>query len=77
MAKSSAWTISTKNVIERELLILHPPRRFRCSKRAVVTSTTPNSQVGLLDSAGSALLYDEAHSIFAIDAVLSIHFKWM
>jgi len=46
MAKGSARTILTENVIERELLILPPPRNISLLEASrFVTVATPNSNL--------------------------------
>lgn len=69
---------ATELIIERDLLQPHLPPHLRCGKGAVVQASAPAVQSPAIDrvisdpSAASPLLYDEAHSIFPIEAVCGL-----
>jgi hypothetical protein len=66
-----------ERLIDEELLRPHLPIRFRCAKGAVVSSSDPTEQSKAIDrvvydDSASALLFDEAHSIFPIETVAGL-----
>lgn len=69
---------ATELIIERDLLLPHLPPHLRCGKGAVVQTSAPAVQSPAIDrvisdpSAASPLLYDDAHSIFPIEAVCGL-----
>ena len=69
---------ATENLVERELLIPYLPIGFRCLKGAVVASGAPDQQSPAIDrvvyepAVAPPLLFDEAHSIFPIEAVAGV-----
>jgi len=69
---------ATERIVDEQLLIPHLPPGFRSSKGAVVEAANPNKQSRAIDrvvydhSAASPLLYDEAHSIFPLEAVCGL-----
>jgi Domain of unknown function (DUF6602) len=69
---------ATEQVIERGLIKPFLPPRFECVKGAVVTSIAPTQQSPAIDrvifdkAAAPPLMYDPAHSIFAIESVCGL-----
>jgi len=69
---------ATERVVEEQLLAPHLPPGFRLCKGAVVDAATPDKQSPAIDrviydhSAASPLLYDDAHSIFPLEAVCGL-----
>jgi hypothetical protein len=70
--------LSTEHVIEDGLIKHFLPLRFDCAKGAVITSRKPEQQSPAIDrvifdkSAAPPLMYDIAHSIFAIESVCGL-----
>jgi hypothetical protein len=69
---------ATERVVEEQLLTPHLPSGLRLCKGAVVEAMDPSHQSPAFDrviydhSAASPLLYDEAHSIFPLEAVCGL-----
>lgn len=69
---------ATERVVEEHLLVPHLPPGFRVCKGAVVEASDPGKQSLAIDrviydhAAASPLLYDEAHSIFPLEAVCGL-----
>ena len=69
---------ATERVVEEHLLTPHLPLGLRLCKGAVVEAANPHKQSSAIDrviydhSAASPLLYDEAHSIFPLEAVYGL-----
>lgn len=69
---------ATENLVAKELLVPYLPTGFKCLKGAVVASEAPDHQSPAIDrviyepGVAPPLLYDEAHSIFAIESVAGV-----
>ena len=69
---------ATEAIVQESLLRPHLPPHLRCGKGAVVAASSPSSQSPAIDrviydvAAASPILYDDAHSIFPIEAVCGL-----
>jgi len=68
---------ATEEIVERLLLRPHLPQRFQCNKGAVVEAANPSTQSGAIDrviydDSASPLAFEQAHSIFPIEAVAGL-----
>lgn len=69
---------ATEAIVQKELLAPFLPLGFECGKGAVVSAEAPDKQSPAIDrvifdrSSSMPLLYDEAHSIFPIEAVAGL-----
>lgn len=70
--------VATEKIVQGELLAPFLPLGFECGKGSVVSAEAPDNQSAAIDrvvfdkSSSMPLLYDEAHSIFPIEAVAGL-----